>query len=107
MKLETIGTMFLNLEIENIEEVQKAIDNVKTAIDELNNLGIDININNCKRPKQVGKVETIYEIDPGRTITEARKIAFRNGYEFLKFNDYIYRVFEEGLEKVGKFEKYF
>lgn len=31
MKLESIGTMFLNLEIENINEVQNAIDNVKKS----------------------------------------------------------------------------
>ncbi|HGD4749272.1 TPA: hypothetical protein ACIPGI_002054 [Streptococcus agalactiae] len=106
MKLESIGTMFLNLEIENINEVQNAIDNVKKALNELNNLGINFNINNCKQPKQVGNVKTIYKIDPGYTITEARKIAFRNGYNYLNFNGNIYEVFENGLEKVGRLEKY-
>ena len=106
MKLESIGTMFLNLEIENIDEIQKAIDKVKESLFELNNLGINYNINDCKQPKQVGNVETIYEIDPGYSITEAGKTAFRNGCTYLSFNGGIYKVFEEGLEKVGKFEKY-
>ena len=53
MKLESIGTMFLNLEIENIDEIQKAIDKVKESLFELNNLGINYNINVCKQPRQV------------------------------------------------------
>ncbi|RLV18990.1 hypothetical protein [Streptococcus iniae] len=106
MKLESIGTMFLNLEIENINEVQKAIDNVKEALDKLNNLGINFNINNCKQAKQVGKIETIYEIDPGHTISEARNIAYKNGYTYINFNECIYKIFDGGLEKVGEFKKY-
>ena len=57
MKLESIGTMFLNLEIENIDEIQKAIDKVKESLFELNNLGINYNINVCKQPRQVGNAK--------------------------------------------------